>query len=70
MPGTEPTASPPSNWTPSGSTNASSVGGALAVVVIAIVSQRHWFEVDAITASALTVLLTAGLGYLPRSGRL
>lgn len=70
MAGTDPTPSPSPGWTPSGSTSASSVGGALSIVVIALLSQHHLLEVDAITASALTVLLTAGLGYLPRSGRL
>lgn len=70
MPGTEPPASPPSGWTPSGSTSASSVGGALSIVIIAIVTQHHWLEIDPITGAALGVLCAAGLGYLPRSGRL
>jgi hypothetical protein len=57
-------------WTPSGSTNASSVGGALAIVIVSVCSQRHWFDFDPVTATALGVILSAVLGYLPQSGRL
>jgi hypothetical protein len=46
------------------------VGGALAVVLIAIVTQHHWLDIDGVTGSAIGVLCAAGLGYLPRSGRL
>ena len=58
------------SWTPSGSTNASSVGGSLAIVIVSICTQRHWFDFDPVSATALGVLCSALLGYLPKSGRL
>ena len=59
------------SWVPSGSTHASSVGGALAIVVIALWEQMFpGVHVTAVTAAALATLCAAGLGYLPKSGRL
>lgn len=55
--------------TPSGSTNASSVGGSLAIVLVALLTQYH-ITVDPVTAAAIATLCSAGLGYLPKSGRL
>jgi hypothetical protein len=55
--------------TPSGSTNASSVGGALAIVLVSLLTQYH-IQVDAVTAAAIATLFSAGLGYMPKSGRL
>jgi exosome complex RNA-binding protein Rrp42 (RNase PH superfamily) len=57
------------NLTPSGTTHASSVGGALAVVIISILS-HHGYTIDAVTAAAIATLCSAGLGYLSRAGRL
>lgn len=60
---------PQRSFTPSGSTIGSSIGGALAVVIISTVHQvLHW-DIDPSTASAITVLCCAGAGYFPASGR-
>lgn len=61
---------PMAGWAPSGSTSSSATGGALAIVFIAIATQRHWLDIDPVTASAIATLFSAGLGYLPSSGRL
>jgi hypothetical protein len=61
---------PTPSWAPSGSTHASAVGGALAIVFTAIVTQNHWLVIDPVTAAAFATLFSAGLGYLPSSGRL
>jgi hypothetical protein len=57
------------SYAPSSSTNASSVGGALATVVISLLVQQG-LKIDAITGAAIATLCAAGLGYLPKSGRL
>jgi hypothetical protein len=59
------------SWTPNGSTSASTVGGSLTIVAIALWEQFFpGVHVTAITAAALATLFAAGLGYLPKSGRL
>jgi hypothetical protein len=57
------------SYAPSSSTNASSVGGSLAIVVVAILTQ-FGVPVSPITAAAIASLCAAVLGYLPKSGRM
>lgn len=60
---------PAPGLTPSGSTIGSSVGGAIAVVLITALHQALKWEIDPGTAAAITVLCCAAAGYLPASGR-
>lgn len=57
------------NFTPSGSTYASAIGGALTVVLIAMLHQGLHWNIDVETGAAISVLCSALVGYLPASGR-
>jgi uncharacterized membrane protein len=55
-------------FAPSNSTTASALGGAVAVIVIAVCAQFGiYFEAG--VEAAIAVIAAAGLGYLPKSGR-
>lgn len=62
------TPNPIPGWSPSGSTLGSSIGGAVAVIVIAILEGYH-IPVSGSLAAAITTLCAALAGYLPASGR-
>lgn len=67
---TTPTPNDPNNpgLAPSNSTSASVVGGALATLVIYVLSFKG-ITLPAGAESAVAVLITALAGYLPKSGR-
>lgn len=58
---------PQTGFVPSASTVGTSIGGALATIIIAIVD-THW-HVSAEVGAAIAVLCSAIAGYLPSSGR-
>lgn len=56
-------------WSPSSSTSGSLIGGALSTILIAILKQ-HGIDIDATTGGAIVMVLSALVGYLPKSGRI
>jgi hypothetical protein len=66
----EPPATPPSppGAMPSDSTSLSAVGGAIAVVVMAVLGAKHITFPAGVEAS-IAVIFSTLLGYLPPSGR-
>lgn len=62
------TPNPVPGWQPSNSTVGSSIGGAVAIIVISILEGYH-LPVSGSLAAAITTLCAALAGYLPRSGR-
>jgi hypothetical protein len=62
------TPNPVPGWQPSGSTVGSGVGGAVAIIVIAVLESYH-LPVSGALAAAITTLCAALAGYLPASGR-
>jgi hypothetical protein len=64
-----PTTPAPTSYAPSASTNATTVGGALATVIVSLCVQ-FGLKVDAVTGAAIATLAAALLGYLPKSGRM
>ena len=62
------TPAPVPGWQPSGSTVGSGIGGAIAIIVIAILESYH-IPVSGALAAAITTLCAGLAGYLPSSGR-
>jgi len=68
-PATPPPTLPQPGWQPSGSTLGSGAGGALAVVIVAIVNSYATHALDVVTVAAITTLCSTLAGYFFEGGR-
>lgn len=64
-----PMDNPNPGWQPSGSTIGSGMGGALAVIVVAMVQSLAKVTLDVVTVSAITTVCSTLAGYFFEGGR-
>ena len=57
-------------FAPSGSTNATLIGGALAAITIGVLGKIYGIYFEAGFEAGLAVIFATLVGYLPKSGRL